>query len=216
MCATAVTAAPTLPQAAPLAPPVGPLTGVPTPVAPVTGGATSVDVNSTEIQSIASFAAKAISDSNNSGPLRLVRVVAAQTTVVAGIRYTLTLQLSGTGGQQTCNATVLDQPWLATRTLISQSCSPVVTVTTPSPVPQKTTTKKAATTTKKAGTPTKTPVTQKTKLPESERDQHAPKTSTTPATILSTTVATKTEKPNQVVSTIKPSPRSLCFDNCSG
>ena len=89
---------------------------------PCSGCYSSVSVDDADVQEIASFAATSISQSSNSGPLRLVRVTAAEKQVVAGWNYRLTIELSADGTTMTCQVVVFDQPWTGTRQVTSSAC----------------------------------------------------------------------------------------------
>nr|CAH0104200.1 unnamed protein product [Daphnia galeata] len=90
----------------------------------VTGGYSPVDVNDAKVKEIASFASSAISANTNSGPVTLTKVVKAESQVVAGINFKLTLELNGAEGAILCEVIVFDQSWTQTRKLSESKCFP--------------------------------------------------------------------------------------------
>lgn len=88
------------------------------------GGYSPVDVNDAEVKEIASFASSAISANTNSGPVTLTKVVKAESQVVAGINFKLTLELNGAEGAILCEVIVFDQSWTQTRKLSESKCFP--------------------------------------------------------------------------------------------
>ncbi len=92
---------------------------------PVLNGAyQEADPENEVIQTMAQFATEAISESSNSGPISLLKVIKAATQVVSGVNYKLTIQLSGAETTQTCEVVVYDQKWTKTRRLASVDCIP--------------------------------------------------------------------------------------------
>ena len=88
------------------------------------GGYSLVDVNDAKVKEIASFASSAISANTNSGPVTLTKVVKAESQVVAGINFKLTLELNGAEGVILCEVIVFDQSWTQTRKLSESKCFP--------------------------------------------------------------------------------------------
>jgi hypothetical protein len=90
----------------------------------LSGGYSPVDVNDAKVKEIASFASSAISANTNSGPVTLTKVVKAESQVVAGINFKLTLELNGAEGAILCEVIVFDQSWTQTRKLSESKCFP--------------------------------------------------------------------------------------------
>ena len=88
------------------------------------GGYDPINNDDVAVQEMASFAAATLSASSNSGPLSLVRVIEAQTQVVAGRNFILKVELSGVQGSQICTVKIFDQSWTRTRRLNDYSCVP--------------------------------------------------------------------------------------------
>lgn len=90
------------------------------------GGFASLDVNSKNVKEIASFATTAISANTNSGPVTLIKVIKAESQVVAGENFKLTMELDPVEGDNIlCEVVVFDQPWTNTRKLSESKCFPV-------------------------------------------------------------------------------------------
>ena len=81
------------------------------------------DVNDAVVNEMAVFATSAISQATNAGDLSVVKVISAETQIVSGKNYKLTLQAKGDAGIQTCDVVVYDQSWTKTRKLSSFKCS---------------------------------------------------------------------------------------------
>lgn len=97
---------------------------------PIVGGFSPTDVNSEEIKEIASFATSEVALKTNTGPLELVRIVSAETQVVAGLNYKLKLEFkrkNSAGGSIACDVVIFDQSWTNTRKLTESRCAPVLT-----------------------------------------------------------------------------------------
>lgn len=98
----------------------------------ITGGFSSTDVDDAYVKEIADFA---IADmSVNSGSVRLVRIVKADSQTVAGKNFKLILELNRVveaddGEGLLCDAVIFDQPWTSTRKLSESSCLPIRTIT---------------------------------------------------------------------------------------
>jgi hypothetical protein len=88
------------------------------------GGYSPINVNDVKVKEIASFATTAISANTNSGPVTLTKVVKAESQIVAGKNYKLTLELNGAEGDILCEAIVFDQPWSNVRKLSESKCFP--------------------------------------------------------------------------------------------
>lgn len=88
------------------------------------GGFSPLDVDDVKVKEMAAFASSAISANTNSGPVTLIKVVKAQSQVVAGMNYKLTLELNGAEGAILCEVTVFDQSWTNTRKLSESKCFP--------------------------------------------------------------------------------------------
>lgn len=95
------------------------------------GGFSPASVEDAEVKEMADFATTAISDNSNSGPVKLIRIVKAETQVVAGMNYKLNLELSSeiNASPLPCEVVIFDQPWSNTRKMIKSSCSPSKRIT---------------------------------------------------------------------------------------
>lgn len=92
------------------------------------GGFMPINVNDNEVKEIAEFASNAISARTNAGPITVVDIVMAESQVVAGKNYKLTLELDGSAGKKhLCEVLVFDQSWTKTRILSEFNCSPIRT-----------------------------------------------------------------------------------------
>lgn len=97
----------------------------------IVGGFSPIDVDDPNVKEIADFATSAISESSNSGPLSLIKIVKAESQVVAGRNYKLILELSSVvdGASETeetlCEVIVFHQPWTQTRKLSKSNCLPI-------------------------------------------------------------------------------------------
>ena len=89
------------------------------------GGFSPISVDDAEVKEMAAFATNAISANSNSGPVSLVQIVAAETQVVAGANYKLTLLLNtgANSAPQQCEVVVFDQSWTQTRELSESTCT---------------------------------------------------------------------------------------------
>ncbi|KAI9555406.1 hypothetical protein GHT06_017921 [Daphnia sinensis] len=92
---------------------------------PLTGGFSPLDVNSANVKEIASFATTAISANTNAGPATLAKVIKAESQVVAGTNFKLTIEVDPVDGDNLlCEVIVFDQPWTNTRKLSESKCFP--------------------------------------------------------------------------------------------
>ena len=91
---------------------------------PISGGYSPRDVDDVDVKEISSFATSAIAANTNSGPVYLTKVVRAESQVVAGRNFKLTLELNGAEGTILCNVVVFDQSWTNTRRLSKSECFP--------------------------------------------------------------------------------------------
>ena len=97
----------------------------------IAGGFSPIDVDDPDVKEIADFATSAISESSNSGPLSLIKIVKAESQVVAGRNYKLILELSNVVGgvseaeETLCEVVVFHQPWTQTRKLSKSNCLPI-------------------------------------------------------------------------------------------
>ena len=96
-----------------------------------TGGFSPASVDDAEVKKMADFATTAISSNSNSGPVKLIKIVKAETQVVAGKNYKLNLELSSEGNAAPlpCEVVIFDQPWSNTRKMIKSSCTPKKRIT---------------------------------------------------------------------------------------
>lgn len=95
----------------------------------IAGGFSPVDVNDKEVQEMAAFATTAVASNTNTGPLQLVKVLSAETQVVAGRNYRMKLEFTrknAVGGTITCEVIIWDQPWTNTRKLTQSKCAPLL------------------------------------------------------------------------------------------
>lgn len=85
--------------------------------APIVGGYTKASVMAKDVRAAARFAIETRSsaiqqpEDQQRASLKLIRVVAAETQVVAGTNYRLTLSVTEAGARKTAIATVWWQPW---------------------------------------------------------------------------------------------------------
>lgn len=86
------------------------------------GGYSPSDINDASVKEMADFATQAISRSTNAGALSVAKIISAETQVVSGKKYKMTLQVQGDAGVQTCTVVVYDQSWTNTRKLTSFKC----------------------------------------------------------------------------------------------
>ena len=88
------------------------------------GGYSPADVKSDEVIQMADFATEILSKRSNSGPYKRVEIVTAETQVVAGTNYKMTLKFSDSSDAApfTCDVVVFDQPWSNTREVIESLC----------------------------------------------------------------------------------------------
>ena len=80
----------------------------------ITGGFSTIDVNDAYIKEIADFATTAISANTNSGPVRLNRIIKAESQIVAGKNFKLTLELNGAideADSLLCDVVIFEQWW---------------------------------------------------------------------------------------------------------
>lgn len=93
------------------------------------GGYSSADVDDALVKEMANFAANAISESNNSAPLALIKIVKAESQVVAGRNFKLILELNDvrhTNEEENlvCEVIIFDQSWTNTRQMSKSNCLP--------------------------------------------------------------------------------------------
>ena len=88
------------------------------------GGFSSISVDDAKVKEMADFATSAVSAASNSGPASLVQIVKAESQVVAGANYKLTLlmNIGAKSTPQQCEVVVFDQSWTQTRQLIKSTC----------------------------------------------------------------------------------------------
>lgn len=100
------------------------------------GGFASANVEDEDVKKMAKFATETISRTSNYGLLKLVKIIAARTQMVAGKNYKMNLELASiplrtkiyvynTSIDLTynCEVIVFDQPWKKTRQLSKFQCS---------------------------------------------------------------------------------------------
>ncbi len=92
-----------------------------------TGGFSPAKVDDATVKEMANFATTAVASNSNSGPVKLLKIVKAETQVVAGTNYKLNLELSSgaNAAPLPCEVVIFDQPWTNTRKMIKSSCSPI-------------------------------------------------------------------------------------------
>lgn len=98
-------------------------------VGTISGGFSPANVDDSRVQEIAAFATTAVASNTNTGPLQLVKVLSAETQVVAGLNYRLKLEFArknAVGGSIVCDVTVWDQSWTNTRKLTESKCAPLL------------------------------------------------------------------------------------------
>ncbi|KAI9556895.1 hypothetical protein GHT06_016689 [Daphnia sinensis] len=93
------------------------------------GGYSSVDVEDDLVKEMANFATTALSENSNSEPLALIKIVKAESQVVAGKNFKLILELDNVRHVSeyenlVCEVVVFDQPWTSTRQLRKSNCLP--------------------------------------------------------------------------------------------
>jgi len=91
------------------------------------GGYSAADVNDETVKEMASFATATVTQALNSAqPLTVVRIVSAETQVVAGFNYKMEMELKDSGDNNTkpikCSVVVYDQSWTNTRRVTKCSC----------------------------------------------------------------------------------------------
>lgn len=107
--------------------PLAPPPEIPAPA----GSYTALSPDEADIQEMAEFATKALSQSaNRASPLLLVNVVKAERQVVAGFNYRLQLQLKENPDTNAivCDVVVFDQSLTSTRQITSSFCDPGLAV----------------------------------------------------------------------------------------
>ncbi|XP_057373485.1 uncharacterized protein LOC130694421 [Daphnia carinata] len=95
----------------------------------MTGGYSSVDVDDDLVKEMANFATSALSESSNAEPLALIKIVKAESQIVAGKNFKLILELDNVRHASedenlVCEVVVFDQPWTNTRQLSKSNCLP--------------------------------------------------------------------------------------------
>uniref|UniRef100_A0A0P5K9U0 Cathepsin o-like protein n=1 Tax=Daphnia magna TaxID=35525 RepID=A0A0P5K9U0_9CRUS len=92
---------------------------------PIGGGYSPIDVDD-DVKEIALFAGTAITAKRNAGPAKVTKIVKAESQIVAGTNFKLTLELSQPSAvvekHIICDVVVFDQPWTKTRLLSEYSC----------------------------------------------------------------------------------------------
>lgn len=93
------------------------------------GGYSSVDVDDDLVKEMANFATTALSESSNSEPLALIKIVKAEWQIVAGKNFKLILELDNVRHASedenlVCEVIVFDQSWTNTRQLRKSNCLP--------------------------------------------------------------------------------------------
>ncbi len=99
-------------------------------------GFASANVEDEDVKKMANFATDTISRSSNYGHLKLVKITAAKTQIVAGKNYKMNLELASIALRNkiyvyntsidltyNCEVLVFDQPWTKTRQLSKFQCS---------------------------------------------------------------------------------------------
>lgn len=89
------------------------------------GGYTEISIDDSTVKLMADFAALSLSKYTNAGPVQLVEIVHAETQVVSGQNYKLTINVSDESNNKTpftCKLTVFDQPWTNTREMTEYFC----------------------------------------------------------------------------------------------
>jgi hypothetical protein len=97
---------------------------IPTTQRPIGGGFSPIDVDN-DVKEIAIFAGTAIASKRNSGPARVTKIAKAESQIVAGTNYKLTLEINqplATDKFLICDALVFDQSWTKTRILSEHRC----------------------------------------------------------------------------------------------
>lgn len=101
----------------------------------ITGGFSTIDVNDAYIKEIADFATTTISANTNSGPMRLNRIIKAESQIVAGKNFKLTLELNSAIDAEAdtllCDVVIFEQWWSSgsqARQLKQSSCLSTKTV----------------------------------------------------------------------------------------
>jgi hypothetical protein len=97
---------------------------IPTTQRPVGGGFSQIEVDD-DVKEIAIFASTAIASKRNSGPARVTKIAKAESQIVAGTNYKLTLELNqplATEKFIICDVLVFDQSWTKTRILSEHNC----------------------------------------------------------------------------------------------
>lgn len=97
---------------------------IPTTQRPIGGGFSPIDVDN-DVKEIAIFAGTAIASKRNSGPARVTKIAKAESQIVAGTNYKLTLELNqplATEKFLICDALIFDQSWTKTRILSEHRC----------------------------------------------------------------------------------------------
>lgn len=89
------------------------------------GGFSEANVGDDKVNEMAAFATTALSSSQNAGQLTLSKIVKAETQVVAGFNYKMTLNLLTNSDSKplVCDVVVFNQPWTKTLELIKSSCN---------------------------------------------------------------------------------------------
>ena len=91
----------------------------------IDGGYSTIDINDETVKEMASFATTSVISQaiNSQEPLTVVRVIWAESQVVAGFNYKMELELKeGDKESINCNVTVFDQSWTQTRQVTDCSC----------------------------------------------------------------------------------------------
>ncbi|XP_046554412.1 multicystatin-like [Haliotis rubra] len=88
------------------------------------GGLTNVDINSTEVRDMASFALGEINGLQGAQNT-MEQVISAKAQVVSGMNYMLTIRLKEGYKTQICYVKIWSQPWLHRKEMTEHSCSQV-------------------------------------------------------------------------------------------
>ncbi|XP_057377636.1 uncharacterized protein LOC130699316 [Daphnia carinata] len=108
--------------------PLAPPPDVPMPL----GGFNAVSTDEPDVQEMAEFATKAMSQgANREYPITLVKIVKAERQVVAGFNYILQLELKENPKNDAvvvCDVVVFDQSWTSTRQITSFQCNPSLAI----------------------------------------------------------------------------------------
>ena len=92
----------------------------------VDDGYIAANVNDQTVKDIAAFATAALSKSQKSGQLKLIQIVKAETQVVSGLNFKLTLNLATVSPYYPksliCRVVVFERSWTKTRKVLQSIC----------------------------------------------------------------------------------------------